>query len=244
MHLELRLPVFRGYWLLEYFSDAGKGSTDMEKKLWKTMTKYDDLDKRNSGTEKRTIHQRIEDEDAANELIQQPPQPVDVCWQIDRVVERIVKRSQPPDDSREKKKSMKRKTMKTAEIRMATYPHQSTAHNVHSGGRQSAPRKSQYGSKAPLHQPPELSDAERADIDLYQRVRHFLRQQLDSARRLSDRLRPRENRLPLLAMDKQTMAEIRSYGNPKPIVHRVMQASLLLLGYDEETTAVSAHSYS
>ena len=46
-------------------------------------------------------------------------------------------------------------------------------------------------------------------------------------------------RLPILAMDKRTMAEIRSYSKASPLMHQVMQAALLLLGEDEGVTAVS-----
>ena len=43
----------------------------------------------------------------------------------------------------------------------------------------------------------------------------------------------------VLAMDKKTMSEIRRYHNPPPMMHRVIQAALLLLGEDEITTSVS-----
>ena len=45
----------------------------------------------------------------------------------------------------------------------------------------------------------------------------------------------------ILDMDKKTMTEVRRYHKPPPRVHRVMQAALLVLGEDEESTAVRAY---
>ena len=42
----------------------------------------------------------------------------------------------------------------------------------------------------------------------------------------------------ILNMDRRTMSEMRSYNNPPKILHRVLQASFLLLGEDEGTTSV------
>ena len=44
----------------------------------------------------------------------------------------------------------------------------------------------------------------------------------------------------ILDMDRWTIAEIRSYSRPPPVVHTVLQAALLLLGEDERTTSVSS----
>lgn len=43
----------------------------------------------------------------------------------------------------------------------------------------------------------------------------------------------------ILDMDRKTMTEVRRYSKPPPRVHRVIQAALLMLGQDEEATAVS-----
>ena len=45
-------------------------------------------------------------------------------------------------------------------------------------------------------------------------------------------------RLAILDMDSATMAEIRNYRDPPPLVHEVMVASLLLLGENEGRTRV------
>jgi hypothetical protein len=42
----------------------------------------------------------------------------------------------------------------------------------------------------------------------------------------------------VLSLDQKTIAEIRGYQNPPPAVHRVMMATLLLLGHWEEETEV------
>ena|SRR6218665_112504 len=42
-----------------------------------------------------------------------------------------------------------------------------------------------------------------------------------------------------LAMDSKMVAEIRRYQNPPPVLHKVIQAALLLVGEDEDTTDVS-----
>ena len=47
-------------------------------------------------------------------------------------------------------------------------------------------------------------------------------------------------RLKVLQMESKTMSEIRSYRTPPHVVHKVMIASFLLLGEDEETTSVSS----
>jgi hypothetical protein len=43
----------------------------------------------------------------------------------------------------------------------------------------------------------------------------------------------------VLSLDQKTIAEIRGYQNPPPAVHRVMMATLLLLGHWEEETSLS-----
>lgn len=68
------------------------------------------------------------------------------------------------------------------------------------------------------------------------RLDRYLRGPMKDALELADALDTREIRMPILAMDKKTMCEIRSYAKPSPLVHRVMQAALLLLGEDEGTT--------
>ena len=70
------------------------------------------------------------------------------------------------------------------------------------------------------------------------RLDRFLRRPMKVALELAETLDTREVRMPILAMDKKTMCEIRSYAKPSPLVHRVMQAALLLLGEDEGTTEV------
>ena len=42
----------------------------------------------------------------------------------------------------------------------------------------------------------------------------------------------------VLTLDRRTMSEMRSYNRPPKVLHEVLQAALLLLGEDEETTAV------
>jgi len=95
---------------------------------------------------------------------------------------------------------------------------------------------------APKRNPTEEEIEAEHKLQVLRRVRHFLHQQMEYLDQLGQALRPRDTSLPILAMDKKTMAEIRSYSSPKPIVHKVMQAALLLLGHDEATTAVSTHS--
>lgn len=69
------------------------------------------------------------------------------------------------------------------------------------------------------------------------RVQKFLRAQLNEAQAVLDQLPvPEAALLPILAMDKKTMTELKHYAKPSPIVHRVMQATFLLLGIDEEKT--------
>ena len=43
----------------------------------------------------------------------------------------------------------------------------------------------------------------------------------------------------ILDFDKTTISEIRSYDHPPKILHRVIQAALMLLGEDEERTSVN-----
>jgi len=58
------------------------------------------------------------------------------------------------------------------------------------------------------------------------------------AKVLLDELLVKEQKYNILAMDKKTMAEIRSYSKPSPLVHRIMSAALLLMREDEGSTAV------
>jgi hypothetical protein len=74
------------------------------------------------------------------------------------------------------------------------------------------------------------------------RLERFLRDKVHDALTLADELKEHEISLPILAMDKKTMSEIKSYSKPSPIVHKVMQAALLLLGEDEEKTSVRIDS--
>ena len=43
----------------------------------------------------------------------------------------------------------------------------------------------------------------------------------------------------VLKMDQNTMLELKNYSKPPEMVHQVMRASLVLLGYDETLTRVS-----
>jgi hypothetical protein len=65
-----------------------------------------------------------------------------------------------------------------------------------------------------------------------------LKEDVDRARQTLERLTVTVPKSSILAMDKKTMSEIRSYAKPSPLVHRIMMAALLLLGEDEGTTAV------
>lgn len=47
----------------------------------------------------------------------------------------------------------------------------------------------------------------------------------------------------VLKMDQKTMLELKNYSKPPKMVHQVMRASLLLLGYDETSTVVSRRVY-
>jgi len=45
----------------------------------------------------------------------------------------------------------------------------------------------------------------------------------------------------VLGLDQKTIAEIKGYQSPPPAVHRVMMATLLLLGHWEEETEVRSY---
>lgn len=77
-----------------------------------------------------------------------------------------------------------------------------------------------------------LGEIHKANLEKY------LRREIMAALQLTDDLHTRQFKMPILAMDKKTMSEIRHYSKPSPLVHRVMQAALLLLGEDEGTTSV------
>ena len=69
--------------------------------------------------------------------------------------------------------------------------------------------------------------------------RKYLLKEERDAQDLAEELKRNNHRLPILVMDRKTMAEVSSYAKPKEIVHKVMKGALLLLGEDEGTTAVS-----
>jgi hypothetical protein len=72
------------------------------------------------------------------------------------------------------------------------------------------------------------------------RVTMYLRKEIESAQNLAESLAISEASPPvILAMDKKTMSELKSYVKPAPLVHRVMQAVFLLFNEDEDKTSVS-----
>jgi len=72
-------------------------------------------------------------------------------------------------------------------------------------------------------------------------TRRFLQNDIREAQKVYDTLTARKLKMPILAMDKKTMTELKHYSNPSPVVHRVMQAALLLLGVDEGRTSTWTH---
>jgi hypothetical protein len=66
-----------------------------------------------------------------------------------------------------------------------------------------------------------------------------LASEMMAANKLLGRLRRLERiRHEILELKQSTVAEIRSYQNPPPIVHTVMTATFLLLGHAEKETKV------
>lgn len=47
----------------------------------------------------------------------------------------------------------------------------------------------------------------------------------------------------ILELKQSTVAEIRSYQNPPPVVHTVMTATFLILGHKESDTKVGEHGH-
>jgi len=71
------------------------------------------------------------------------------------------------------------------------------------------------------------------------RMSAYLRAEIREAEKLASNLAAAETAPPtILAMDKKTMTEIKSYVKPSRVVHDIMQAALLLLNEDEEKTSV------
>ena len=69
--------------------------------------------------------------------------------------------------------------------------------------------------------------------------KHVMYHEILAARNVVERKRRlAELKHDILDMDRKTMSEMRSYNRPPMILHRVLQAALLLLGEDEETTSV------
>lgn len=66
-----------------------------------------------------------------------------------------------------------------------------------------------------------------------------LAKELGEATKLLTRLKRLERiRHEILELKQATVAEIRSYQNPPPVVHKVMTATFLLLGHQEKETKV------
>ena len=86
----------------------------------------------------------------------------------------------------------------------------------------------------------EISDLERAMT--FVRKNGFetaLSREMLAAQHLLNRLRRLERiRHEILELKQATVAEIRSYQSPPPIVHTVMTATFLLLGHKERETKV------
>ena len=89
----------------------------------------------------------------------------------------------------------------------------------------------------------EISDLERAMT--FVRKNGFetaLAKEMHAAQHLLNRLRRLERiRHEILELKQATVAEIRSYQSPPPIVHTVMTATFLLLGHKERETKVGYH---
>ncbi|KAI0210891.1 hypothetical protein LSAT2_004330 [Lamellibrachia satsuma] len=69
--------------------------------------------------------------------------------------------------------------------------------------------------------------------------KHVMYHEILAARNVVERKRRlAELKHDILDMDRKTMSEMRSYNHPPMILHRVLQAALLLLGEDEETTSI------
>jgi bifunctional DNase/RNase len=67
----------------------------------------------------------------------------------------------------------------------------------------------------------------------------FCRLETKHAQKVADELGMKALPIPgMLAMDRKTMTEIKSYSKPSPLVHLVMQAVFLLFDEDEEKTSV------
>lgn len=68
----------------------------------------------------------------------------------------------------------------------------------------------------------------------------YLRKAIETAENLAESQAIRMVPPPfILAMDKKTMSELRSYAKPAPLVHRVMQAVFLFFNEEEDKTSVS-----
>lgn len=64
-------------------------------------------------------------------------------------------------------------------------------------------------------------------------------EEMHAARAMLERLRNIAKLMhSVLGLDQKTIAEIKAYQNPPPAVHRVMMATLLLLGHWDEETEV------
>ena len=81
-----------------------------------------------------------------------------------------------------------------------------------------------------------VANAKRSGFEL------VLSNELIEAHKLIIQLRRLERiRAEILELKQSTVAEIRSYQKPPPIVHQVMTATFLLLKHHENETAVSIH---
>lgn len=86
----------------------------------------------------------------------------------------------------------------------------------------------------------EITELERAMAFVREHGYHAdLEKEMASAGHLLGRLKRLERiRHEILELKQSTVAEIRSYTNPPPVVHSVMTAVFLLLGHKEKETKV------
>jgi len=68
------------------------------------------------------------------------------------------------------------------------------------------------------------------------KMEKYVKEELEKTQAVLEKMKVKEEKIIILAMDKKTMVEIKNYANPPPIVRRIMTAALLLLRVDEGVT--------